>query len=79
MLVNTLTANCEYSRGNLDNLGFPTQLKLSKKPLTFCHLFFLIFGVYMKFPMFLKKIKNEPHRSSISEVTNSEGCAYLNS
>ena len=36
-----------------------------------------MFGVYMKFPKLGKK-KNEPHRSSISEVIDFERCAYLN-
>ena len=32
MLVNTLTANYEYSRSNRENLPLPIQIKLSKKP-----------------------------------------------
>ena len=28
---NTLTANCEYSRSNTENLLLPIQIKLSKK------------------------------------------------
>ena len=32
LLHNTLTANYEYSRRNRENLQFPIQSKLSKKP-----------------------------------------------
>ena len=31
LLVNTLTANYEYSRSNEENLPLPIQMKLSKK------------------------------------------------
>ena len=37
---------------------------------------YCIFGMYIKFGTFWNK--NEPHRSSISEVTDSERRAYLN-
>ena len=30
--INTLTANYEYSRSNRENLPWPIQIKLSKKP-----------------------------------------------
>ena len=32
VLVNTLTANYEYSRSNRENLPLPIQMKVSKKP-----------------------------------------------
>ena len=32
LLVNTLTANYEYSHSNRENLPLPIQIKLSKKP-----------------------------------------------
>ena len=32
LLVNTLTANYEFSRGNTDHLPLPIQIRLSKKP-----------------------------------------------
>ena len=78
--LNTLTANYEYSRSNRKNLPLPIQIKLSKKPyiflLHFFFFFFCIFEIYIIFPMLWKKDK--PHRSSISEVIDSERCAYLN-
>ena len=46
-VINTLTANYEYSRSNRENLPLPIQIKLSKKLHFFC-----IFGIYIKFPMF---------------------------
>ena len=38
--------------------------------------FFCISGICIKFTIFWNK--NEPHRSSISEVIDSERCAYWN-
>ena len=35
LLVNTLTANYEYSRGNRENLPLLIQIKLFKKPYIF--------------------------------------------
>ena len=35
LLVNTLTANYEYSRSNRENLALPIQMKVSKKPYAF--------------------------------------------
>ena len=32
ILINTLSANYEYSRSNRENLPLPIQIKLSKKP-----------------------------------------------
>ena len=78
LLVNTLTANCKYSRKNRENLPLQIQIKLYKKPYTFSGTFFLIFvsAIYIKFPMFWKKY--ERHTSNISEVLDSGRCAYLN-
>ena len=73
---NTLTANYEYFRSILQNLHLPIEIKLSEKPSTFCCIFFSIFRIYIKFAMFC--CKKNPHSSSISEVIESERCAYLN-
>ena len=35
LVVNTLTANYEYSGSNGENLPLPIQMQLSKKPKTF--------------------------------------------
>ena len=45
--LNTLTANYEYSRSNRENLPLPIQIKLSKKPSTFCAFFFAV----LEFPL----------------------------
>ena len=78
LLDNTLPVNCEYSRINRQNLQLPIQMIWSKKPEISCmfFFFFLIFKIYIKFPMFWKM--NEPHRSSISQLIDSKTCPYLN-
>ena len=55
--------------------SYKFKLKYLKKYKSFCSCS-EIFGIYMKFRMF--KLKNELPRSSISEVIDSERCAYLN-
>ena len=77
LLDNTLTDNYEYSHINRGNLPLQNEAELSQKASIFCYIFFCIFEVRIKFPMFWKK--NEPHSSSISEVIDSERCACLNS
>ena len=72
----TLTANYEYSRRNRENLQLPIQIKLSKKPSTFCRISFAFLEFTLDFLCSQKK--NEPHRSSISGVIDSERCTYLN-
>ena len=55
-------------------------MQLSKRPKTFCGVFFAFLESTLNFQYFekKKKKKNEPHRSSISQVIDSERCAYLN-
>ena len=76
MLVNTLTANYEYSRSNRENLPLPIQMQLSEKPKTFSEFFIAFLESTLNFEHFEKK--DEPHRSSISEVIDPERHAYLN-
>ena len=75
LLVNTLTANCEYSRSNRENLLLPIQINLSKKPSTFCDIFlaFLVFTCNFKYC----ETKNKRQRSSVSQLIDSKRCAYL--
>ena len=40
LLVNTLTANYEYSHSNRENIPLPILIKLSKKPQLFSGIFF---------------------------------------
>ena len=77
MLLNTLTASYEYSCSNRENLPLSIQIKLSKKPYIFCCIFFAFLESTLNFQCSKKK-KNEPHRSSISEVIDCKRCAYLN-
>ena len=72
----TLTANYKYFRSILQNLHVPIEIKLSEKPEMFCRIFFVFFGIYIKSAMFC--CKKNPHRSNISQVIESEKCAYLN-
>ena len=73
---NTLTADCEYSRSDRENLPLTIQMQLSKKPKIFFGNFiaFLIFALYFQY-----LLQNyDPHSLSISEITDSERRAYLN-
>ena len=47
--INMLTANCEYSRINRENLPLPIQIKLSKKPENFCCIFYAFLGFTLNF------------------------------
>ena len=70
LLVNTLTADCEYAPHNRENLALPTQMQLSKKVKT-CWGFVIAFlESTFNFKNFEKKI--ESHRLSISEIIDSE-------
>ena len=73
---NTLTANYEYSRSDRENLPLPIQLQLSEKLKTFSQFFIAFLESTLNFEHFEKK--DEPHSSSIYEVTDSERHAYLN-
>ena len=44
-----MPANCEYSRINRQNLSLPIQIKLSKKPETFCEIFSAFFESTLNF------------------------------
>ena len=69
LVDNMLPGNYAYSRSNRENLPLPTQIKLSKKPSNFCCIFFAFLYLYQIFNV---AKKNEPQRSSISEVIDSE-------
>ena len=74
--MNTMIRNCEYSPSNSENLPLGIQIKLSKKPENFCSIFFAVLLSTWIFQYSEKE--NEPHRSIISEVIDSDRCAYLN-
>ena len=69
MAVNTLTANYEYSRSNIENLLLPIKMLLFKKPKTICQIFISVLEFNLSFEHF--GIKNEPHSSSLSELIDS--------
>ena len=56
LLDNTLSANYEYSGINRENLQLPNKAKLSKKPSTFCGIFFAFLESELNFQCFEKKI-----------------------
>ena len=41
-----LIVNCEHCRSNGENLRLPIEIQLSKKPQTFCDLFFAFWYLY---------------------------------
>ena len=75
LLDNTLTANCECSRGNRENFQLPDEMKLSGKPSIFCNIFL----PYSESKLNLQssQTKKKSHKSSPSEVIDSKKCAYL--
>ena len=73
---NTLIPNYEYFRSNRENLHIPIEIKLSEKLSIFWGIFFLFLGSTLNLPC--SERKRNPHRWSISEVIESERCAYLN-
>ena len=76
MFYNTLTANYEYFRRILQNLHLRIEIKLSEKPLMPGGTFFPFLGSKLNFSCSGKKETRD--RLSISEVIESERCAYLN-
>ena len=75
LLVNTWTANYEYSRSNRENLPLTIQMQLFEKPKIFCCIFIAFLESTLNFEHFEKKKnknKNEPPSLSISEVIDSE-------
>ena len=77
LLVNTLTANYEYSRSNRENLQLQIQIKLSIKPWSFLMYFFFSFYDYTSNFQCSEK-KDERHRPNVSEVIDFKRCDYLN-
>ena len=70
LLVNTLATDEGYPILNRDNLMIPSQMQLSQKQKTFSQ--FLI--PYLKYSSNLEDFeeKDDPHRFSISEITDSK-------
>ena len=73
LLENTLIRNYEYSRSNRGDLLLPIQIKLSKKPETFCDLFLHLWYLHQ-----ISNVLKKKWSSCISEVIDCERCAFLN-
>ena len=73
-LDNTWTANYVYPCSNRENLQIQIQKNYLKNHQFLQH-FDSLSGIYIKFVIFSEKKK--PHKSSISEVIDSEMSAYL--
>ena len=76
LLVNTLTANYEYSRSNTDNLPLPFQMQLSEKLKRFFAFFIAFAESALNFEHFEQK--KWLHSFGISEVIDSQRRVYLN-
>ena len=70
LLVNTLAADEKYPFPNTDNLTTPIQMQLSKKQKSFSQFFASFLKSRLNFKYFEKK--DDPHRFSISQTTDSQ-------
>ena len=75
LLLNTLTADYEYSRSNVDKLPLPVQMELPGKLEIFSCFFIAFLESTLNFQHFEEK--HEPHGSSIFEVIHSQRRVYL--
>ena len=71
-----LTGNYEYFQSILQNLHLPIETYLSEKPSMFSCI--VLPFLESKLNLRPSEKSNSPHRLSISEVIESERCAYLN-
>ena len=69
-LLNTLAADEKYPVVNRDNLTIPIKMQLSQKQKNFSELFAASLKSTISFQYF--ETKDDPHRSSISEITDSK-------
>ena len=67
LLVYMLIVNCECCSSNGENLRLPIQIQLSKKPQTFCDLFFAFLVSIWNFQCSVKK-KKKKRMSVISQI-----------
>ena len=76
LLLNTWSANYEYSGRNRENLPLEIQTKFSKNSQCVCGICFQFLKFSLNFQCSEKK--HESHSSNISEIFDPEKCAYLN-
>ena len=72
-----MTAKYKDFRSNRKNLPLPIQIQLSKKPETFCGIVVAFLVSTCNFQCSEQKKKNEPQKSSVSEVIESQRFPYL--
>ena len=72
LLVNTLTADDNYSLLNRDNLTQPIHKLLSKKQKTFSQFFSAFLKAPLNFEHFAKKDHPNSNSPCISEIRDSE-------
>ena len=70
IFLNILTGDDKYFLVNRDNLRQPIQMQLSQKQKTSSEFVSVFFKFIIKFEHF--RIEENPHRSCISEITDSE-------
>ena len=75
LLVNTLTADYEYSHSNTDKLPLPIQMQLLEKLETFSRIIIVFLESSLNFEHFFKK--GESHGPSVPEVIHSKRRVYL--
>ena len=75
LLLNTLTADCEFYGTNRDNLPLPIQIELSEKIQTSSRFFIAFLQSALNCEHFEKK--SQPQGLSISEVIDSQRRVYL--
>ena len=73
--VNTMTADYNYFRQNLENLSQQVQTQISLKPKTFAGFFFASLKSTLNLQYFEKK--DESHSLSITEINNCKTSSYL--
>ena len=70
IFLNILTGDDKYFLVNRDNLRQPIQMQLSQKQKTSSEFVSVFFKFILNFEHF--RIEEDPHRSCISEITDSE-------
>ena len=76
LIVNRLTADDKYSRGNIQNLTQEIQTAISQKQKTFSRVFITYLKSITNSEAFVKKV--ESTSLSICEIIDAEKSGYLN-
>ena len=76
LIINRLTADDKYSRGNIQNLTQEIQTAISQKQKTFSGIFITYLKSITNSEAFVKKV--ESASLSICEIFDAEKSGYLN-